>query len=301
MELSWNEHIEGTIEAILFVSDKPVTLEQFKEVLETVNAADIKQAIANLQKEYEEKKRGMMILEIAGGYQMLSSSGYAMAIRRFYKTKHKEKLSKPSLESLAIVAYKQPVTRTDIELIRGVNSDGVAEHLLAKGLIEIVGRKEVPGRPFMYGTTKKFLEYFGLKSLEDLPKLEEFLLQSLDKIDAENKISEQPEQESGESSLATQEETQKESAAPVESDIKTDGLMPKEDNVIKKEVETFLKEAQEFAPEETESENQPTPVSEEKTFVRRKSSVEKNIIEPQTPSDQQSVSSQTDVLKEENV
>jgi segregation and condensation protein B len=104
---------------------------------------------------------------------MLSDGSAAGYIREFYKTKAKEKLSRPSLESLAIIAYKQPVSRADLEMIRGVNCDGTVAHLLNKGLIEIVGRKEVPGRPFIYGTTKAFLEYFGLKSLEDLPKLDQ--------------------------------------------------------------------------------------------------------------------------------
>src|SRR3989338_9017752 len=116
----------------------------------------------------------MKVVEIAGGYQMLSSPAYVSYIRDFYKTKHKEKLSKPALETLAIIAYKQPVTRTDVELIRGVNSDGVIAHLLTKELVKPVGRKDVPGRQFLYGTTRQFLEYFGLKSLEDLPPLEAF-------------------------------------------------------------------------------------------------------------------------------
>ena len=105
---------------------------------------------------------------------MLSNSHAAAYIREFYKTKTKEKLSRPALESLAIIAYKQPVGRAEVEIIRGVNSDGTIAHLLNKGLIKITGRKEVPGRPFLYGTTKEFLEYFGLKSLEDMPKMEEF-------------------------------------------------------------------------------------------------------------------------------
>ena len=160
METSLMEQIEGTIEALLFVSEKPLTLEQFKDILETIGTTQIKEAMTNLQKEYAQKNRGMVIAEIAGGYQMLSSPHYALAVRRFYKTTHKEKLSKPSLETLAIIAYKQPVARIDIELIRGVNSDGVVSHLLLKGLIKIVGRKEVPGRPFIYGTTQQFFEYF---------------------------------------------------------------------------------------------------------------------------------------------
>lgn len=166
-------HICGAIEALLFVCEKPITLEQLKNTLETVNSSQVKRAIATLQDIYDERNGGMTIMEIAGGYQMLSNATYATYVRSFYKTKKKEKLSRPALECLAIIAYKQPMTRSDIEVIRGVNSDGVVAHLLNKELIKIVGRKEVPGRPYTYGSTKKFLEYFGLKSLANLPKLEE--------------------------------------------------------------------------------------------------------------------------------
>ena len=169
-----DRHVKGVVEALLFVNEKPVTIDQIKHVLGAMNAAEIKQVIQGLSEEYEQRQSGTKIVEIAGGYQMLSSPAYVSYIRDFYKTKHKEKLSKPALETLAIVAYKQPVTRTEVELIRGVNSDGVIAHLLTKELIKPVGRKDVPGRPFLYGTTRQFLEYFGLKSLEDLPTLEEF-------------------------------------------------------------------------------------------------------------------------------
>ncbi len=186
MESELNPHLRGMIEALLFVSEKPLTLEQIREVVEGVDGATVKETIVALQKEYDDRQSGMVIVDIAGGYQMLSSSNFALAIRKFFKTRHKEKLSKPALETLAIIAYKQPVSRMDIELIRGVNSDGVTDHLLAKGLIKIVGRKDVPGRPFLYGTTKQFLEYFGLKSLDDLPKLEDFssLQQNVQEIEA---------------------------------------------------------------------------------------------------------------------
>jgi segregation and condensation protein B len=167
-------YIRGVVEALLFVNEKPVALDQMKKVMETVTLGEIKKVIAIIEEEYEQRQSGMKIVEIAGGYQMLSNPHYAGYIRSFYKTKHKEKLSRPALETLAIIAYKQPVTRGDIEIIRGVNSDGVVAHLLGKELIKGVGRKEVPGRPFLYGTTKQFLEYFGLKSLEDMPRLEEF-------------------------------------------------------------------------------------------------------------------------------
>lgn len=166
------ENYKSGIEALLFVSDKPIVPDQFKTVFPELKPSKIAELVKKLQEEYVNRNAGMVIVDIAGGWQMLSNSHAAGYIREFYKTKSKEKLSRPALESLAIIAYKQPVSRADLEIIRGVNCDGTVAHLLNKGLIEIVGRKEVPGRPFLYGTTKSFLEYFGLKSLEDLPKLE---------------------------------------------------------------------------------------------------------------------------------
>ncbi|MFA5059015.1 MAG: SMC-Scp complex subunit ScpB [Candidatus Omnitrophota bacterium] len=213
MEQSENNYVKNIVEAVLFVSEKPITLDQIKEIVEGVDGAAIHSAIVSLQQEYTERKSGMSIVEIAGGYQMLTNPDYALYIKKFYHSTHKEKLSKPALETLAIVAYKQPISRLDIELIRGVNCDGVVAHLLEKNLIKIVGRKEVPGRPYIYGTTKQFLEYFGLKSLADLPKLEDF--SSLQPVD------EQPEQEvirAGERSEITQ---------PVEDGTQT---IPKEED-----------------------------------------------------------------------
>ena len=168
------QNYKSALEAILFVSEKPVVLDQLKEVFPQLETSRIHDLIMQLQQEYVNREAGMVVVEIAGGFQMLSNSHAAAHIREFYKTKTKEKLSRPALESLAIIAYKQPVGRAEVEGVRGVNSDGTIAHLLNKGLIKITGRKEVPGRPFLYGTTKEFLEYFGLKSLEDLPKIEEF-------------------------------------------------------------------------------------------------------------------------------
>lgn len=175
MSLDQIEHVKGVLEALLFVNEKPISLEQIRKALPTVSSNEVKKLIFILSDEYSLRKCGMTIVEIADGYQMLSNPLYASYVRNFYQTKHKEKLSKPALETLAIIAYKQPVSRADIEQIRGVNTDGVFVHLLNKELIKVVGRKEVPGRPFIYGTTKEFLEYFGLKSLESLPKLEELV------------------------------------------------------------------------------------------------------------------------------
>ena len=174
MDESVEQHVKNIIEALMFISEKPLMMDQIKEIIEGLDSPDVQRVVESLKKEYEVRKSGMQIVEIAGGFQMLTNPDYALYVKKFYRTKHKEKLSKPALETLAIVAYKQPVSRLDIELIRGVNSDGVVLHLLDKGLIKIVGRKDVPGKPYLYGTTRQFLEYFGLKSLDDLPKLEDF-------------------------------------------------------------------------------------------------------------------------------
>ncbi len=174
MDQTQSDHLKGAVEALLFVSEKPVMIEQIKDAIAGSGAVEIKAVLQQLKVDYDHSPRGMSVVEIAGGWQMLSSPGFAEYIREFYKTRHKEKLSRAGLEVLAIIAYKQPVSRTDVEVIRGVNSDGTVMHLLNKGLIKIAGRKEVPGRPYVYATTALFLEYFGLRSLEDLPKLEDF-------------------------------------------------------------------------------------------------------------------------------
>ena len=171
------ERIKSAIESLIFISNKPLFIEELKELFENLEAPQIRELIETLKKEHEERNSGVRIVEIAGGFQMVTVPENAATIKNFYKIKHTEKLSGPSLETLAIIAYKQPVTRIDIEAIRGVNVDGVVKSLLEKNLIRIVGRKEVIGRPFVYGTTRLFLDYFGLKSLEELPKIEEFAQQ----------------------------------------------------------------------------------------------------------------------------
>lgn len=173
------EKIRSAIESLIFVSNKPLLLEDVKKVFPNLGAAEIREMTESLIKEYEERSSGIRIIEIAGGFHMATAPENAQIIKEFYKIKHMEKLTGPSLESLAIIAYKQPVTRIDIEAIRGVNCDGVVRSLLEKNLIRIVGRKEVIGRPFVYGTTRFFLDYFGLKSLSELPKIEEFAQQDM--------------------------------------------------------------------------------------------------------------------------
>ena len=142
--------------------------------LEELDAQAIKSALDELKDEYQASGRSFNIAEVAGGYQISTDPQYASWLQKLYRKSHTEKLTGPSLETLAIVAYRQPISRVEIEDIRGVNVDGVIKTLLEKSLVRITGRKQIPGRPFLYSTTRQFMEFFGLKSLEDLPKLEEF-------------------------------------------------------------------------------------------------------------------------------
>ena len=166
--------VKSVIEALLFASEKPLTIEQVKNVLDNLEGQQIRQLIEELRAEYEQSNRGIRITEIAGGFQMVTQPTLAVFLKKLFKGRHVERLSKPALETLAIIAYKQPVTKLEVESLRNVNVDGVVKGLLDKDLIRIAGRRKAPGRPFVFGTTRQFLEYFGLKSLEELPKIEEF-------------------------------------------------------------------------------------------------------------------------------
>ncbi len=167
-------NLKSAIEALIFATEKPITLEQLKKVLGNLDNASINKIIDELRAEYQTQNRGMRIIEIAGGFQMITCASFSPFLRKLYKNRSADKLSRPALESLAIIAYKQPLTRAEIESLRNVNVDGVMKSLVDKNLIRICGRKKVPGRPFVYGTTREFLEHFGLKSLQDLPKIENF-------------------------------------------------------------------------------------------------------------------------------
>ncbi len=160
------------LEGLLFASDQPVAVEPLRGVLE-LPETEIRALVEALRQEYAQQQHALTILEVAGGFQMATTPEVAPWIKQAYRQAHKERLTKPALETLAIIAYKQPVTRAEIEAIRGVNVDGVVASLLEKNLIRIMGRKDAPGRPILYGTTKEFLQYFGLNSLADLPKLAE--------------------------------------------------------------------------------------------------------------------------------
>lgn len=183
------DNTKSVIEALLFASDKPLTIEQVRNVLDNLEASEVRGILEELRSEYEQSNRGIRIAEVAGGFQMITALGYAPFLKKLFKERYVERLSKPALETLAIIAYKQPVTKLEIESLRNVNIDGVIKNLLDKNLVRIAGRKKAPGRPFVFGTTRQFLEYFGLKSLEELPKMEEFasLAEKRENSEIENK------------------------------------------------------------------------------------------------------------------
>ncbi len=158
----------------MFVSERPLMLEQLKAVLQGYDVKEIREMILALGQEYEQTNRGLRIMEVAGGFRMITPPDLASFLKKLYKERKVERLSRPALETLAIIAYKQPVTRLEIESIRSVkNVDSMIKTLEEKEFIKVVGEKKAPGRPKVYGTTRQFLEYFGLNSLENLPKVED--------------------------------------------------------------------------------------------------------------------------------
>lgn len=177
--------VKSVLEALLFINEKPIELNELVEVLE-ISRKEVEGALEELSLDYRNRSSGICIVKVAGGYQMCSAPDNETWVKKMYQERTKQKLSSASLETLAVIAYKQPVTRVEIEAIRGVNVDGVARKLSELGLIKIAGRKDVVGKPFLYITTRKFLEYFGINALRDLPKLEEFAaLVEKDKLNAE--------------------------------------------------------------------------------------------------------------------
>jgi len=164
--------VESVVEAVLFASDEPLSAARLTDIVGT-SVKQIRQHIKNLNDKYQANNNTFRIEEIAGGYQMLTLSSYNPWLKKLLRVRSDSKLSPASLETLAIIAYKQPVIRADIESIRGVAVGEIVRSLMYKGLVKIVGRAEVLGRPMLYGTTKKFLEVFGLNTLKDLPKIEE--------------------------------------------------------------------------------------------------------------------------------
>jgi segregation and condensation protein B len=164
--------IKPILESLLFISEDPVRIETLVEILPQWNEEAILEGIRQIKVEYEEPSRGLELVEVAGGYQFRTKPQWAEWIARLKKVKA-VKFSQAALETLAIIAYRQPIIRSQIEQIRGVDSGWILRTLMEKGLIKMTGRKELPGRPIVYGTTQTFLELFGLSKLSDLPTIKE--------------------------------------------------------------------------------------------------------------------------------
>ncbi|MBN1571000.1 MAG: SMC-Scp complex subunit ScpB [Acidobacteria bacterium] len=166
--------IQAVMEAIIYVADDPVKLEQFKDVFPEENTETLQQALSKMVEAFNARPGGMIIREVAGGYRMTTRPEHHEQIRAYLKTRPNAKLSMAALETLAVIAYKQPVTLAEILSIRGKKSSTALQTLLERKMVAIVGRKPVVGRPILYGTSKEFLIHFGLNSLSELPTLEEF-------------------------------------------------------------------------------------------------------------------------------
>ena len=166
------DELKSIVENVLLAADQPVNAVELEKIfLNTAEKNDLQVILEELKEEYQ--SRNLQILEVADGYQLCTRHEFNEWIRKFLKLDRSSRLSQPSLDTLSIIAYKQPLTRQEVDDIRGVDSSGVVKTLLEKKVIGPAGRKKVPGRPIMYRTTQKFLEYFGLKDLSDLPTLED--------------------------------------------------------------------------------------------------------------------------------
>jgi segregation and condensation protein B len=166
------ENLEAVIEALVFVSEEPLTLKKLREILDNVEETEIRDALYALGRSYEARQGGLYLADVAGGYQLRTREACAGWIKKLHGMRPVT-ISKAAMETLAVIAYRQPVMKAEIEKVRGVDVSGTLKGLLEKNLIRIVGRKDVPGKPIIYGTTKKFLEVFNLKDLSELPTMNE--------------------------------------------------------------------------------------------------------------------------------
>jgi segregation and condensation protein B len=160
------------LEALLFASDTPLEAERIQEVLELPSADAARAVIEELARRLGDEGRAIQVLEAGGGFRLVTRPEAAPWLVRLARSRTRARLSRPALETLAIVAYRQPVSKPEVDVIRGVNSEGVLDNLLERRLLRIAGRKDAPGRPFLYETTREFLVAFGLRDLHDLPKVE---------------------------------------------------------------------------------------------------------------------------------
>ncbi|HET8577319.1 MAG TPA: SMC-Scp complex subunit ScpB [Methylomirabilota bacterium] len=160
------------VEALLFASDSPVEAERIQEVLELPSTAAARDLVGRLRERLEGEGRALQVIEVGGGFRMVTRPELAPWLVKLARSRTRSRLSRPALETLAIIGYRQPVSRPEVDAIRGVNSEAVLDNLLDRRMIRIAGRKESPGRPFLYETTREFLVAFGLRDLADLPRVD---------------------------------------------------------------------------------------------------------------------------------
>lgn len=164
------DFLKQVVESLIFAADVPLSTEQIREFIDGATPSQIRKAIEALNLEYGQSNRSFQIIAVAGGFQMVTRETYSQWVKKLYYKRIKQRLSQAALETLSVVAFKQPVSNPEISSIRGVNCDGVIKTLLERKLITISGRGDGPGRPLMYKTTKEFLRYIGINELSDLPK-----------------------------------------------------------------------------------------------------------------------------------
>jgi segregation and condensation protein B len=167
------DELKAVVESLIFVSESPLSIDEMKKILEGEDKSRLKQVLDELTAEYGQMNRSFSLQEVAGGYQFRTRPEFSPWIKRLNRIQP-SRLSQPAMETLAIIAYKQPILRSELERIRGVDVGGVLNTLLLRKLIKILGRKNAPGRPLVYGTTREFLEAFSLKDISELPTLREF-------------------------------------------------------------------------------------------------------------------------------
>ncbi len=256
------ENLKYIIESLLFVAEEPLTINNMKKVLSDVENKDIREALAELSKEYETRKGGFYLNEVAGGYQLRTRPDYREWITKLIQPSPL-RLSKPALETLAIIAYRQPIIRAEIEHIRGVDSGGIVRMLMERKLIKVLGRKDVPGRPLIYTTTKHFLEVFNLKDLKDLPTPKEIEELGQEMANgAPESWDEIPEGEdadtiTAEGEAVTEEQPQEETG---EQPLETAEAQPSEETP-----EPAAQEAMETSEPDTPEQEEPEPPEQDKT------------------------------------
>jgi segregation and condensation protein B len=187
------EDVKSIVESLLFVADGPLTVQRLSEVIDGTGRDEIRVILQELSEELDGDRRGIRLVEVAGGYQLRTAKVNADWVKKFLGGRP-ARMGRATLETLAIVAYRQPITKAEIEAIRGVDVDGVITTLLERNLVRAVARKDVPGRPFLYGTTQEFLELFNLKDLSHLPTLKEMEEITLPSIPGDEVLAEQAEE-----------------------------------------------------------------------------------------------------------